>query len=136
MDVPHHTDYNDFFSAYGHQGRQFMNIARGAFVLAAAILILNGCGGGSCDHCSPASYTIGAGINGLVGSRLALSNNGVTVTIAPGATGQVAALFSGLANGASYGVTVATQPTSPSQSCVVTNGQGTIAGSNVEISVA
>jgi 6-phosphogluconolactonase len=115
-----------------------MKILRCAFVLAAAILILNGCDGGGCDDCSPAGVglTIDANINGLVGSRLALSNNGVTVTIAPGTTGKVAALFSGLANGASYKVTVATQPTNPSQSCVVTNGQGTIAGSNVEISVA
>jgi hypothetical protein len=112
-----------------------MSISRGAFVLAAAILILNGCGGGGCDDCNPAGYTIGASVNGLVGSRLALSNNGVTVAIAHGATGQVLALFPGLANGASYEVTVAIQPTNPSQTCVVTNGQGTIAGSNVEISL-
>jgi 6-phosphogluconolactonase (cycloisomerase 2 family) len=113
-----------------------MKISRGTFVAAAAILILNGCGGGGCDDCNPAAYTIGASVNGLVGSRLALRNNGVTVAMAPGTTGQVPALFSGLANGASYEVTVATQPTNPSQTCVVTNGRGTIAGSNVEISLA
>jgi len=113
-----------------------MIISARAIVLAASIWVLNGCGGGDCANCNPLSYSIGASVNGLAGSRLALSNNGLTVAIAPGTTGKVAALFSGLANGASYEVTVATQPTNPSQSCVVTNGKGTIATSNVEISVS
>jgi hypothetical protein len=89
------------------------------------------------SSCNPLSYSIGASVNGLAGSRFTLSNNGLTtIAIAPGTSGKVAALFSGLVNGASYEVTVATQPTNPSQSCVVTNGKGTIAASNVEISVS
>ena len=36
-----------------------------------------------------------------------------------------------LANGAAYNVTVKAQPANPSQTCVVTNGMGTIAGANI-----
>jgi 6-phosphogluconolactonase len=115
-----------------------MSIPRGAEVLVAATFVLSGCGGGGCDNCSPVNQTlnIDANITGLVGSRLAMTNNGVAVTIAPGATGKVPAVFSGLENGASYAVTVTTQPTTPLQSCIVTNGTGAIAGANAEISVA
>jgi 6-phosphogluconolactonase len=45
-------------------------------------------------------------------------------------------LFANLPNGASYDITVTTQPTTPSQTCVVANGQGTIADADVtDISV-
>jgi 6-phosphogluconolactonase len=112
-----------------------MKISLVTFVVAAVALILEGCGGG-CDGCTGRDYKIGASIDGLVGSRLALSNNGVTVAIAPGATGRLDGVFSGLLNGTSYNITVATQPTSPSQTCVVTNGQGKIAGADVAITLS
>jgi len=111
-----------------------MSMSRNALALAAVILVLNGCGGGGGGD-SPRTYAIGASVTGLVGSRLALSNNGVPVSIAPGLNERMTGLFSGLQNGTSYDVTVATQPTTPSQSCVVTNGKGTIAGADVDISV-
>jgi 6-phosphogluconolactonase (cycloisomerase 2 family) len=95
--------------------------------------MLSACGGGGGD--SPRTYAIGANVSGLVGSRLALSSNGVAVSVAPGLNGRMPRLFADLPNGASYDVTVATQPTTPSQSCVVTNGKGTIAGADVDISV-
>jgi 6-phosphogluconolactonase len=116
-----------------------MSSSRGLWVLATPLLMLmSGCGGGSCDNCSPttATHAISPTINGLAGSRLALSNSGTTVTIAPGLNGRVSNLFAGLASGASYEVTVATQPTTPSQTCVIANGTGTVTSSDVvDISV-
>jgi 6-phosphogluconolactonase len=112
--------------------------ARTFLALAFAMSMLNGCGGGGgCDQCGgPATHAIGATINGLVGSRLVLSNNGNTVSIAPAFNGQMPKLFANLANGASYDITVTTQPTTPSQTCVVANGRGTIANADVtDISV-
>src|SRR6266850_5272447 len=104
-----------------------MSMSRSLLALMSGILVLNGCGGGD----SAPTYAIGGTISGLVGSRLALRNNGATVSIAPGRNGQVPDFFSDLPDGASYDVTVATQPTTPSQTCVVTNGKGTIANADV-----
>jgi len=95
--------------------------------------MLYACGSGTPP---PALYSLGGSIDGLVGSRLALDNNGSISTIGPAANGYTASLFTGLPNGTSYNVTVATQPTNPSQTCVVTNGKGTIVDANVtDISV-
>jgi 6-phosphogluconolactonase len=108
--------------------------------LGVVLVMLNGCGGGGssigCNDCAHTAGSIDADVKGLLGSRLALSNNGSTVTIAPGASGHVAGVFSGLASGASYNITVATQPTNPSQTCTVTNGTGTVGTSTAAISVS
>jgi 6-phosphogluconolactonase len=91
--------------------------------LTFVVLALNGCGGSSL-------YSIGGTVSGLVGSRLTLQNNGSPIAVEPTADGfQSLATF--LSNGTAYDITVATQPTTPSQTCVVVNGKGTIAGANV-----
>lgn len=95
--------------------------------------MLSGCGGGNGGDDGPRTYAIGARIDGLVGSRLALSNNGINVVVAPESSGRVPGLYSGLAAGASYDVTIATQPTNPAQTCVVTDGKGTIADADAEV---
>jgi 6-phosphogluconolactonase len=100
-----------------------MRTSRSLLTLAFAVLVLNGCGGSS-------FYSIGGTVSGLVGSRLTLQNNGSIVTIEPAANG-FQLLFNYLPNGAPYDITVATQPTIPSQTCVVTNGNGTIASADV-----
>lgn len=111
-------------------------MSRGSWIVAALALALNGCGGGGGGgDDGPRTYAIGANIDGLVGSRLVLSNNGIPVSIAPAYKGQMSGLYSGLANGASYDITVATQPTTPAQTCVVSNGKGTIADADPNISV-
>ncbi|TGL56419.1 hypothetical protein EHQ58_17505 [Leptospira ognonensis] len=80
--------------------------------------------------CSTNSYTISGSITGLAGSGLVLRNNsGDDLSISNGATSF---LFStSVADGQTYSVTVATQPTSLSQSCSVTSGSGTVSGSNI-----
>jgi len=106
-----------------------MRASRRLLTLAFAVLVLNGCGGSS-------FYSIGGTVSGLVGSRLTLQSNGSIVTLEPAANG-FQPLFTYLPNGASYDITVATQPTTPSQTCVVTNGKGTIASADViDISVS
>jgi len=94
-----------------------------ALTVTFVVLALNGCGGSSL-------YSIGGTVSGLVGSRLTLQNNGSAIAVEPTADGsQLLASF--LSNGTAYDITVATQPTTPSQTCVVVNGKGTIAGANV-----
>ena len=69
------------------------------------------------------TYTVGGTVTGLVGSGLVLRNNGgddLSVT----ANGPVV-FGTPHASGDSYSVTVLTQPTSPAQTCLVTDGRGT-----------
>ncbi len=86
--------------------------------------------------CTTNTYTVGGSVSGLaVGNSVVLQNNGgdaLTVS----ANGSFS--FSTPVNdGDTYAVTVSTQPTSPNQTCRVSNGSGTLAGSNItNVSVA
>jgi len=72
------------------------------------------------------SYNIGGTINGLVGSVVLQNNGGDNLSLDEDGT----FIFdTELADGAGYVVTVLTQPTG--QTCIVTNGTGTIDGANV-----
>src|SRR6202043_1922650 len=115
-----------------------MNKAQGllAALLAALTLTGSGCSGGGYGGLlsPPPTYTLGGTVSGLAGSGLVLQNNGVATgsTIARAANGTYPNLTGdSLANGTAYDVTVKTQPTNPSQTCVVTNGMGTIGGANI-----
>ena len=81
--------------------------------------------------CSINQFTVGGTLTGLVsGSSLILQNNGgddLAITTDGGFTFATA-----LADLSNYSVTVATQPEGPIQTCVVANGSGTLAGSNVD----
>jgi hypothetical protein len=101
---------------------------------AAALALmasLSACGGGGGDD-PPASFTVSANVSGLTFIGLAppvlvLRNNGgndLAVTVNGTAT-----FTNTVTSGANYNVTVATQPTQ--QTCVVTNGSGTVANANV-----
>jgi hypothetical protein len=74
-------------------------------------------------------YTVGGTVTGLTGLGLVLENNaGNNLPIsAAGAFTFTASL----ASGAAYAVTVVTQPSSPTQNCVVRNGSGTVGTANV-----
>jgi len=74
------------------------------------------------------TYTVGGTVSGLAGGSVGLSLNGGAQSQSVAADGSFA-FPAGLVNGATYNVTIATQP-SP-QTCVVSNGSGTIAGANV-----
>lgn len=80
--------------------------------------------------CTTNTYTIGGSVSGLApGNGVVLQNNGGNNTNVVGNGGF--SFTTALADGATYAVTVLTQPTTPSQTCVVTNGSGTVTGANV-----
>lgn len=76
---------------------------------------------------APQAYTLGGGVSGLAASGLVLANGADTIAVASGATAFT--LPTSVAQGASYAVSVATQPTG--EQCSVGNATGTIAGANV-----
>jgi len=78
---------------------------------------------------APATYTIGGNIVGLAGTGLVLQQNGGDNL--PIASSGSFTFTTALSDASGYDVTVLAQPTSPNQTCVVTNGQGVVAGANV-----
>jgi len=74
-------------------------------------------------------YTVGGNVGSLSGSGLKLKLNG-TNELAVSGNGPFT-FAGGLADGASYAVTVGTQPSNPPQECTVANGSGTISAANV-----
>jgi len=81
------------------------------------------------DGGNATTFTVGGAVSGLSGTGLVLEDNGgddLTVSADGSFTFKTA-----LADGAAYAVTVKTQPSSPAQSCTVTNGSGKIAGAKV-----
>ena len=90
-----------------------------------ASLSFSGCGGGSASRTTPppSTYTIGGTVSGLAGTGLVLQDNGgdnLPVSANGGFTFPTP-----LTSGSTYSVTVLTQPSSPPQTCMVTNGTGT-----------
>jgi uncharacterized repeat protein (TIGR03803 family) len=101
-------------------------------VMLALSLGLTACGGGSSSSGGrsgvSASYTVGGTVSGLAsGESLTLQNNGGDdlVVTANGSFTFMAAQ----PTGASYAVTVLTQPSG--QTCTVANGSGTVADSDI-----
>ncbi len=75
------------------------------------------------------TFTVGGNVSGLAGTGLILQNNaGDDLPIAANGSFIFA---TPLAVGSPYLVTVLTQPTNPGQTCSVTNGSGTVTGSDV-----
>jgi len=104
------------------------------FACAAVAVALAACGGGDDSSPTTPTYTVGVTVVGLSGSGLVLQNNGGNnLSIAGNGTST---FTTSLTSGAAYAVTALSQPTGPTQVCVVTNGSGTIASSNVVIAVA
>jgi hypothetical protein len=76
--------------------------------------------------CVPVKFTLGGTVTGLVGSGLVLSydisgSSGETLPIA--ANGSFTFLDT-MNSTYSYGVSIATQPSAPAQTCIATNGSG------------
>ncbi len=98
-------------------------------VLTTFIVALAACAGGGGASAPTARYAIGGTVAGLSGSGLVLQINGgsnLAVTAPGGFT------FPGtLGTGSAYTVTVLTQPSTPTQSCSVMNGSGTVSAANV-----
>lgn len=75
------------------------------------------------------TFTLGGRVNGLQGDGLVLQNGADTIAVAASATDFL--FGKPLAKGDDYDVTVKEQPTGVIQSCVVSNGSGTVAASNI-----
>src|SRR5215470_2248477 len=102
--------------------------------VAFLALLMVGCGeggsgGGGGGGGGAASYSIGGSVTGLTGSGLVLQTNASDL-IAVSAAGAFT-FPNKLASGAAYAVSVKTQPSSPTQSCAVTNGFGTVRNANI-----
>lgn len=80
--------------------------------------------------CTTNTYSVGGTVSGLSGAGLVLSLNAGAQTMNIAANGAFS-FPTALASGASYAVTVQTQPGNPTQTCSVTNGSGTVTSSNV-----
>jgi hypothetical protein len=76
----------------------------------------------------PTTFTVGGNVAGLTGAGLVLSLNAGAQSLPVAANGAFT-FPTGLANGATYAVTVGTQPAG--QTCSVASGSGTISGANV-----
>jgi 6-phosphogluconolactonase (cycloisomerase 2 family) len=81
------------------------------------------------------SYTISGTVMGLAGADATLANAGLVVQTNGAHPVPILAngvyTFATLPSGATYAVTVLTQPTSPAQVCHVTNGTGTVTTANI-----
>jgi alpha-tubulin suppressor-like RCC1 family protein len=78
--------------------------------------------------CATATYSIGGTISGLTGSGLVLQNNGGNNL--PISANTTSFVFNGqVASGASYAVTVLTQPSGPN--CSIANGSGKVVNSGI-----
>jgi 6-phosphogluconolactonase (cycloisomerase 2 family) len=107
---------------------QPVNPAQTCSVSAGSGTIATGNVGSVVVTCTTTTFGVGGTVTGLLGSGLVLQTNG----------GNNAAISSGgsytfatLASGTAYTVTVLTQPTSPSQTCTVANGSGTLGTASV-----
>src|SRR5450755_1073552 len=103
-------------------------------ILGLSLALLTGCSGSNFKLncfllCGPSVDTLGGTLSGLVGSGLVLQNNSAVGNTFSGTTANGSNVVFALANvSASYDLTVATQPTAPSQTCTVANGTGTTNG--------
>ena len=128
-----------------HRGRTLNNVCRyiaRCTVAVIALIALTACGGdgtgsGSTLTGPNTSYTVGGTVSGLVGQGLTIELLNLA-TMAHRAT--VLEQIDIVADGAfvfrilpsqSYGVAIVHQPHSPTQRCVVRNGQGVIGAANV-----
>jgi hypothetical protein len=100
-------------------------------VMPMLVMLVAACagGGGGSSSIPATTYAVGGIVTGLSGSGLVMQiNAGSSLAIAaPGAF----SFPGGFASGAAYSVSVATQPTSPTQTCQVINGSGTVGTANV-----
>ncbi len=112
----------------------FCHIALAAFIS----ICLVACGGSGSPSVtttgpSPVTYTVGGSVSGLAGSGLVLQNNGGE-NLAVSKAGSFT-FPTHVSSGSPYKVTVLTQPSNPTQVCVVSDGSGT-AKANVTVEIS
>ena len=80
--------------------------------------------------CVTNTYTVGGTVSGLAaGNSVGIQNVGSSSMLVS-ANGSFT-LPTAVSDGSSYNVTISIQPSSPNQTCTVTNGNGTVSGANV-----
>ncbi len=82
---------------------------------------------------TPGTYTVSGTVTGMVGTGLVLTNNGGNDLLVNANGGFT--FSSALYGGFPYSVAVKTQPSSPAQTCTVTNGSGTVSGNVTNVQV-
>src|SRR5207237_214862 len=98
--------------------------------------VVNGTGTAGLDDvrnvqvsCSTTAFRVGGTVTGLAGSGLVLQNNAGD-DLAISANGSFT-FATPIASGATFAVTVVSQPALPTQTCTVAGGTGTVGGGNV-----
>ncbi|HEY6940541.1 choice-of-anchor J domain-containing protein [Dokdonella sp.] len=135
-DLPVNADGSFTFPPYITQGGSYdVTVASQPSNLSQTCSVTNGSGAASGTvtnvqvSCVTNAFSVGGHVGGLAGSGLMLQvNGGQDLSIA--ADGSFAFPTS-LTDGSAYAVTIAAQPTNLTQTCAVTNGSGTLAGTNV-----
>jgi hypothetical protein len=96
--------------------------------LVLTLIVFAGCGGSGGDGGITGSvlYTVGGTVSGLVGTVVLQDNGADNLSVSANGAFTFA---TGIADGASYIVTVKTQPSG--QTCTASNNTGTIAAANV-----
>ncbi len=113
--------------------RVYLMVARAAML--CTILLLAACGGGGSQNPPPppVTITVGGNVTGLAGNSVVLRLNDGTNLIV-NANGSF--VFPGtIASGATYSVTVQTQPTNPVQTCVLVNATGSASTNITSVTV-
>jgi N-acetylneuraminic acid mutarotase len=107
-------------------------------LVIVTLMFFSACGGASGVIPSPpqppTTYTIGGTVSGLSGTGLVLQDNGAS-NLQVGANGSFTFATS-IVSGKPYNVTILQQPSSPVQSCVVTNGSGTAVANVANVQIA
>lgn len=80
-------------------------------------------------NCTTSEFTIGGTASGVAGSGLLLRNNG-TDDLSINADGGFT-FATALQSGSTYNITLATQPTNPTQTCTLSNASGTVGSTHV-----
>lgn len=121
------TNYNVSVSTHPSNPTQACTVANGSGTVTTAAV------GNVAVTCSTTSFPINVDVQGLAGTGLTLTNNGgdALAINANGAFNFSAPILSG----AGYDVQVAQHPITPSQTCSVTNGSGTVTNTPVATSV-
>jgi hypothetical protein len=102
-------------------------LIRSLLVMLAAMPA--GCGGGGGAGAAAPTYTVGGTAAGVAGQGLLLRNsNGDDISVSASGSFTFPAPLS---SGASYAVTVATQPSAPAQTCIVLNGSGVVGSADI-----
>jgi hypothetical protein len=81
-------------------------------------------------NCSSSQFLVGGSVSGLAGTGLVLAMAGQADLAVPAGVTSFA-FGTPMASGSPYSMTVKTQPSSPSQTCTVANGAGTMGSANV-----